>query len=461
MKTIQTAILPTEHQFVKLQKEHQMHLEAICVFIATGFFMDDDTYWKDQKCLSPGHIYHMDDNGFFVDKKPWFHWSYEPEDSSFEDTLEAYIQLMTSTIKSQIGDKDVILPLSGGLDSRSQALFLKDLDNEVHSYSYSFQGGYPEHKISKQIAEVCGFGFQSFTIQKGYLWDQISELSKINQCYSEFTHPRQMAVLKALKQYEGVFSLGHWGDVFFDRGAPEGTQQHDIVPLLFKKMVKKSGLELANQLWDTWALDGDFKSYLISRIETALSKIQIDHVSAKVRAFKTTQWAHRWTTTNLSIFKAAHPITLPFYDDQVCQFVCRTPETHLADRKLQLAHLKQHKTLASITWHENRPFNILNYHKNRSPYNLPFRVKSKLKRSVNAWLGNPFIQRNWELQFLGKDNEAELKRFILSDGFNELVPKAIVETALEKFKTEDAVAYSHALSMLLTLSVWNQNKNAF
>ena len=46
-------------------------------------------------------------------------------------------------------DQPVILPLSGGLDSRSQAMVLQGLDNPVHAYSYSFSGGYPEHKIAK------------------------------------------------------------------------------------------------------------------------------------------------------------------------------------------------------------------------------------------------------------------------------------------------------------------------
>ena len=47
-----------------------------------------------------------------------------------------------------------------------------------------------------------------------------------------------MGVYEELKSLNGVFSLGHWGDVFFDRGVPEGTTHYQIVSLLLKKMVK-------------------------------------------------------------------------------------------------------------------------------------------------------------------------------------------------------------------------------
>ncbi|HUH27122.1 asparagine synthetase B family protein, partial [Gelidibacter sp.] len=273
-------------------------------------------------------------------------------------------------------------------------------------------------------------------------------------CYAEFTHPRQMAILPELKAMKGVFSLGHWGDVFFDRGAPEGTMEADIVPLLFKKMIKPKGFELAQQLWQAWGLEGDFKSYLINRVETDLAAIEIDNISAKVRAYKTSQWAHRWTTTNLAVFEAAHPITLPFYDNRMCEFVCGIPEAYLADRRLQLAHLQQDKKLAKITWHAQTPFNLTNYQYNKAPYNIPYRILNKLQREGKALLGKPYIQRNWELQFLGEENEQALKSHIFDADFNDFIPKTIVEEIYQHFLKTDLINYAHPLSMLLTLSVW-------
>ncbi|MCF1421402.1 asparagine synthase-related protein [Mangrovimonas futianensis] len=454
---ISSSILPQEHVFAKKSNvKHTLHLEAICVFVATGFFMDEDTYWKDLVCLAPAHDHEFDSNGRLIKSSPNFQWHYTPRKISFDQALEEYVALLTQVLKEQTNGREVILPLSGGLDSRSQALVLKKLTNPVHAFSYSFQNGYPEHQIAKQVASVCGFDFKEFIIKQGYLWNCIKDLATINGCYSEFTHPRQMAVLDELKQVQGVFSLGHWGDVLFDRGVPEGINESEIVSFVFKKMVKPKGLELAQCLWEHWGLDGDFKSYLIARIETGLKKIKIDNISAKVRAFKTIQWGHRWTTTNLSIFKEAHPISMPYYDNRMCEFICSIPEAYLADRRLQIGHLRQDKTIANITWQAQRPFNINNYSINKMPFNLPYRVLSKFKRLGQGFLGHPYVQRNWELQFLGENNEECLKDFLYNEKFNEWIPRAIIEDFYNRFRKVNAIPYSHPVSMLLTLSVWYQ-----
>ena len=173
MKTIKIPIIPIRKTIAKVEGKHELDLEAICLFIAFGFFFDTDTYWKDEVCLLPAHNHALDSNKFLIKSEPWFHWHYSPKEISFESALEEYTQLLTTIITEQVGDNPVILPLSGGLDSRSQALILKGLDNPVHTYSYSFPGGYPEHKISEQIAKVCNFSFEAFKIPKGYLWDSI------------------------------------------------------------------------------------------------------------------------------------------------------------------------------------------------------------------------------------------------------------------------------------------------
>src|SRR5690606_30055234 len=106
----------------KPNTKHELHLEAICLFVATGFFMDEDTYWYDLKCLAPAHKHELDSNGFVIKSTPTFEWNYQPREITFETALEEYVALLTKITKDQVGDSPVILPLSGGLDSRSQAL---------------------------------------------------------------------------------------------------------------------------------------------------------------------------------------------------------------------------------------------------------------------------------------------------------------------------------------------------
>ena len=222
-----------------------------------------------------------------ISSKPWFEWYYKPKQINLNEATTNFSELFEEIVKEQCKDKKVILPISGGLDSRSQAVALHKLGVEVNTYSYSFENGYNEAGISKKIAEKCNFSFQQFTIPKNYLWDKIEELARINECYSEFTHPRQMSVIDEIEELGTVFSLGHWGDVLFDsENLKLNYSDEELLTLLKKKIVKKGGLELATSLWKNWKLEGEFEDYLDRRILTLLSKIKIDNSNAKIRAFK-------------------------------------------------------------------------------------------------------------------------------------------------------------------------------
>ncbi len=454
MKTVKTNIIPIQSTFAKVEAPHKLNKEAICVFMATGFFLDKDSYWKDEEVLRPACNHNLDEKGILIDSKPWFQWHYNPRNISFEKALEEFTELFHTIVEEQVGDKKVILPLSGGLDSRSQAVALKTLDKNVHSYSYDFKGGYPETKIAKQIAQTCDFEFQEFHIGKSYLWNCIEELARVNNCFSEFTHPRQMAIFDEYEAMGEVFSLGHWGDVLFDGQTSEELSEDQQVNLIIKKIVKKGGEELASQLWEDWGLSGDFTKYLKQRIRELLKGIQIENSSAKIRAFKSMYWAPRWTAVNLAVFQEKQPITVPYFDDRMCEFICTLPEEYLADRKLQIEYIKQQNPeVAKIIWQSNKPFNLYNYDKNKSPKNLPYRMVNKLQRETKTLLGKPYIQRNWELQFLGNENDLALKGFLFSEELEGLVSKETTERFYKSFKTGDKVNYSHPVSMLLTLAL--------
>ena len=195
---IKTEIIPASLPLVKVDQPHKLDYKSICVFMALGFFLDQDTYWKDFKCLSSATNYTLKNNKVAQSNR-YFEWHYSPRSISFNQALDEFAQLFEQIIKEQVGSNKVILPLSGGLDSRTQAAALRYLNQKVHSYSYSFENGYDESKIAKSISRVCNFKFQSFKIQKGYLWNVIDELAQINGCYSDFTNPRQMAIYDQFK----------------------------------------------------------------------------------------------------------------------------------------------------------------------------------------------------------------------------------------------------------------------
>lgn len=452
---ITTPIIPTKQTFIG--EQHTLDYKAICVYAALGFFLEEDTFYKGQKALQPASKYKIE-NHQINSKETYFHWHYSPKERSLKEITEEFGVLFEQIIKEQTQGQRVILPLSGGLDSRSQAAALKHLNADVNSYSYQFEDGHNESQYAKKIAEVCGFPFQSWQVPRGYLWEKIDQMAQINGCYSEFTHPRQMAFIDNYAAMGDVFSLGHWGDVLFDdMGVEDKLSFEQQVEVVLKKVIKKGGLELATGLWSAWNMEGDFKEYLYQRVRALLKDINIpESANAQIRAFKSKFWAPRWTSVNLAVFENERPITLPYYDNRMCEFICTVPEKYLAKRQIQIAYIKmRNPELAKLPWQNQRPFNLYNYHFNKMPYNLPFRIWNKAKRNLHS---GKFIQRNWELQFLGAENEKQLEeRLFHNQKMNEIIPKEITTDFYQKFKTKDGVYYSHSVSMLLTLSQYFKN----
>ncbi|GGI58031.1 asparagine synthase-related protein [Winogradskyella haliclonae] len=457
---ITNPIIPIKPKEVCIDTNGELDLKAICVFSAIGFFLDDDTYWTHKKVLKPASVHRTSSENILEKSEPYFNWHYTPRHISFEQALEEFSQLFEAIITEQVEDKKVILPLSGGLDSRTQAAALTYLGANVSAYSYEYRNGYPETKIAKQIAQVCDFDFQSFKIGKGYLWKKLDDLAKLNNCYSDFTSPRQMAISDEFSKMGGVFSLGHWGDVLFDSYNSEKLSHDAQVQFLSKKLLKRGGLEFASKLWQTWDLEGDFKSYFENRISNLLSTIKIEDTNAKLRAFKSKYWAPRWTSVNLSVFENSKPITLPYYDNRMCEFICAVPEAFLKDRQLQIEYVKmRNPELATLVWQDKRPYNLYNYTNPSTTKTLSYKVINKLKRTASRLSGKPYIQRNWELQFLGDTNKQQLEAVLLNSKLSELIPEEIITKYTKSFYNEDALRNAHPMNMLLTLAKFNQTQN--
>ncbi len=442
-------IIPLQQQFIGIPGERAWDYKAICCFAATGFFLDNDTYYTNQKVVRPAMEY--------VDgqEESYFQWHYEPRDITFNQAVEEFAELFEKITKEQLGDKKVILPLSGGLDSRSQAAALKGIRN-VQTYSYKFEHSFDETKYGAEIAKRMGWDFREFVIPNGYLWNKIDDLYAINQGYAEFTNPRQMAVVEAYSTMGDIFYLGHGGDLFFDSmGVTDNISFDEQMKSLYKKIIKKGGLELARSLWKYWEIEGNFDDYLYERMKRLLSRIDIDNANTRLRAFKSTYYVPRWTCINLGIFAKYHPLSIPYFDNRMCEWICTVPEKYLAGRQIQIEYMKRKAPeLAAIPWQSFDPCNLYNY---KDYGKLRYQSKvliGKVERKLSEILsGKVVTSRNWEIQYLGKENDAHLLENLLSN--KGIAPKEVCEEFYRLFKEgnhERKVWYSHPLSILLVLS---------
>ncbi len=420
-----------------------LDLPSIAEWIACGFFLGDGNFTK-RKC---GH----DENS--SSKAIWY---YEPRNISFKSAVEEFTNIFETLIFSNIKNKKIILPLSGGLDSRTIASALRNKDDIV-SYSYEFIGGINETKYAKKISEEMGWPFYNYLIPKGYLWKKIEKLAEINLCQSDFTHPRQMAVIDKVSKLGDLIISGQWGDVLFDLPKMNAKENLDNqARFLFHKIVKPGGLALSNKLWNEWGFNGKFEKILFNRIKELLSEIEIENPSRRVQAFKSIHWAKRWANPNLNIFSSNCELFVPYYENAICDFICTIPDNYLRERKIQIQYLQNTSpSLAKIPW-QVYDLNLYKYKYFNNLY-FPRRIYRFLMRNFNEKILNKpsIIQRNWELQFLGSQNSKYLEHWLFEKkSLNDVVPLYLINNFYHKFQTQNQVVFSHPISMLLTLSVW-------
>ena len=77
--------------------------------------------------------------------------------------------------------------------------WLKDRNNLTLA-SYEFEGGFPESETGIKLSQRFNIPFYTQKIQKGYLWNKLEDLYKLNNCFTDFTHPRQMDVIHQWKE---------------------------------------------------------------------------------------------------------------------------------------------------------------------------------------------------------------------------------------------------------------------
>jgi len=427
--------IPIESNFISIKGNSDIDYKAICVFAALGFFLDDDSYYLNKK-YQGNHSYN---------------WSYTPEIFDLEEAVDEFAKIFEGVIQEQVMNKKVILPLSGGLDSRTQLVALKRINADVSSYSYYFDGGYREDLIAKDLAELSDIEFKSFVVENGSLWSKLDDLIEINKCYTDFTLPRQIIHLEESSKLGEIFSLGHWGDVIFD----SDRTIHDyssIYEYLSSKLIKPGGIKLGKELWEIFDLNDDFEEYLKSRILQLWDSINENDLEAKFRIFKSKYWAPRWTSVNLSVFSKYKPITLPYYDKRLIDLSFKISNELLRGRKIQIEYIKKYGTeLANITWQSQRPFHLNNFYLNKFPFNSFYRVSNKLNRMYQGFFKGTYIQRNWELQFLGENNISSLKKRVLNSQ-NKLITGEILLKYIDKFECLPNRENAHSLSILLTIS---------
>lgn len=230
-------ILSDDAYYLKRKSNQNLNEKNAAEFMVAGYVTGNETLFDEIKQVRGAEflIYHKKKNdlkSFFYFK--FLHGNYYnlPENELYKIMDQVFINVFSRLVESTVKQgKKLVVPLSGGLDSRIIVTMLKRLGVEdVICVSYGRKGN-RESMISKKVAKTLGYKWV-FVEQTAQKWYECYHSEKAD-CYrawagnlSSLPHMQDFLAVQELKTQgkipeNSVFIPGHTGDVLSGSHIPE------------------------------------------------------------------------------------------------------------------------------------------------------------------------------------------------------------------------------------------------
>lgn len=326
---------------------------SVFEFIITGYVSNEKTLVKDILQLEPGQYLVIENNQVTVTSYfQFFHQVDESLDeaSGVEELKKIFFRVFERLAK-RIAGQSVMIPLSGGYDSRIIALLLKEFDvKPIRSFSYGKPGN-QEAQISKEVADRLGIPWEFYTYSKAdwFKWYHSEDWESYIEQASNLTsigHLQDWPAVKQMKErYEDpfVFIPGHAGDFIAGSHIPlELTIDREFdLDEVVRQIMRKH-----HRLWDT--PDHQVKSLIISEIKDSLQGFPFQNREQASAAFEYWDWKERqakFITNSVRVYEFfGQDWQIPLWDDEIVDFFLKVP-----------VELRYRKYLYDLTLHHMYP----------------------------------------------------------------------------------------------------------
>ncbi len=326
-------------------------------FILAGYAAGEDTFCPRVKQIQAGELLQATrrpEGGFEVRRErdySYLHGDY------FEETDEVLLRnyddmliRVFGRLVEYAGDRTIVVPLSGGYDSRLIVLMLKRLGYEkILTYSYG-KAGNRESQVSRGVAQNLGlqWEFVPYNHERWHEWFNSPERSKyalFADNLSTIPHLQDWPAVWELKKAgklpaDSVFVAGHSADLPSGGFSPKFPELYKDCRLDTDRLLDRI-IYYQFPLWDYSAPRRALEGVFEERIGKTLGGVEkyrenagafeawiayekcAKYVINSVRAYEF--WGYDWW--------------LPFWDREFIDFWCRCPLRVRLGRSLYLKHL--------------------------------------------------------------------------------------------------------------------------
>mgnify|MGYP005990745141 CR=1 FL=1 len=362
--------LVNQNQFDKLIDEN-----AKLEIFMSGFTIGNKTIYKNLITLKAGEIVLFQNNNY--ERLQYYKYFGEIVNKNFdkylEDLSEVTLNIFRKMLK-QIGNRQIIIPLSAGNDSRLIASILKHLGaTNVKCYSYGTKGNF-EAKIAKIIANKLGYEWKFIPLthkseKKFYASDEFKSYLDYSETFCSVPYFQSLSTIKYLKdlkwiENDAIFVNGNTGD-FISGGHINPKMNH-------KKKTESTNSELRKENILTQLIEKHFSLWGCLKSEKNINQIK-DNLWKEIiegcggmldknqdhLLYEYSEFIDRQSKYVISGQRAyeyyGYNWRLPLWDDEYILFWQRIPLEHKLKQKLYLEMLKTYNY--GNVWGDDIPIN--------------------------------------------------------------------------------------------------------
>lgn len=311
----------------------ELHPTSVAEFIMTGYVANERTLYKENYQIEAGQYLYIDSSG--LKKERYYRYYHHPEEKDLDVLASELQETIHQTFKNlveRIKEKHVMLPLSGGYDSRIIALLLKEYGVEnISSFTYGRPEN-PEAKKSKEIADRLGIPWSFFKYsrddwKKWYHSQEWRDYLQFAVSTASMAHLQDWpAVTEIIRQQDDdyVFIPGHSGDFIagshltYELTLPKRYTVDEVISQIMKKH---------HRLWET--KNSSAASQVISEIKASLDGLDYESREQAGALFEYWDWKERqakFIINSLRVYEYyGKSWAIPLWDDALMDFFLKVP----------------------------------------------------------------------------------------------------------------------------------------
>ena len=439
---------------------------AVADFFSFGYILGNKTFFQGVKLLPPASVLSCGNSQFSI-KQYWdFHFNenYEKHPESY------YVENLSRLIKQAVsrryeGRGKTGIFLSGGLDSRSIAVSIDEIYYPVDACTFAESPNCDDVKIAKMVADKSGLRHHFYKISPNYLIDYANKAVWLSDGMLNCINSHGISILKQIRNFSKVWMSGEQGNTIFgDDLKRKFLYKRADEKFKISFFMKQNSAFTKNNQKKLFTTDyyNKIRNAAFDSFKGCLEESDANLAPNQQTYFFSKQETRRSSLEAVRLFQSQIECRLPFYDNDLMDFMLSVPPELKINRNLHIKSLKRIAPQCNmIPWQKiGLPLNTRNLlfhiYKTRARGRFYKEIKEIFKINLSPRSYHSYADYNeWFM------NHRELKKYI----YKILLSKKAKSRNYFNIDTVEGILQKQAngqennvnlISRLLTFELWNR-----